>query len=151
MRVCVCVRACVRACVCVFVCLIVSYAFHLHILGSCDDESVHRKAEHKKNQLYSRFLLRIEECNAMSLTERNSRPDGVYCHSIGLGTSTEYNGYSHLYQVRLSPFNCFVVVQLRTWSTLFFIYSFFLTVSKSFFSADSKSEDSHTQKVENFF
>ena len=42
-----------------------------------------------------------------------------------------------------------IIVQLRTWSTLFLI-SFFKTVSKYFVSADSKSEGSQTQKVERF-
>ena len=43
----------------------------------------------KKYQLYSGLRLRIEEFNAISLTEPSSRelqlPDSVYCHS------TEYN------------------------------------------------------------
>ena len=50
----------------------------------------------KKDRLYSGFLFRIEEFNAISLTERNSRPDRAYCHSTGLGPSTGYNWYSHL-------------------------------------------------------
>ena len=49
-------------------------------------------------------------CNAISLTEGNSRSDRVYCHSIGLGPSIGYNWYSHLCQVRLSPLNRFVVI-----------------------------------------
>ena len=39
----------------------------------------------KKYRLYSRLLLRIEEFNAISLTEPNSRErqlsDSVYCHT----------------------------------------------------------------------
>ena len=42
-----------------------------------------------------------------------------------------------------------MIVQLRTWPALFFLYKvFFPTVSKSLFSADSKSDCSQTQKVE---
>ena len=36
----------------------------------------------KKYLLYSCFLFRIDEFNAISFTERNSRPDRVYCNAM---------------------------------------------------------------------
>ena len=64
----------------------------------------------RKYRLCSRLRLRIEDFNAISLTEPNSRelqlPDSAYCHS------TEYNRiqWGVPTSVRLWPFNIRIVV-----------------------------------------